>query len=144
MMMGSIDPDEVYETFGSNVPLFAAQCLLFIIFIIFMPIIIVNLLIGITISDVAAEIPLAKCTHLLYMTEHIVHSENIAKALCLNRFLFKEESIKISIADYSAREGIMARIGHYLTPRSTPQFEPELMEELNVIVNNLWMKSTEN
>ena len=95
-------------------------------------------------SDVAAEIPLAKWTHLLYMTEHIVHSENIAKALCMDRFLFKGESIDIKLADYTAKECVISKVAHYLTPRSTPQFEEELMEELKDIVDKLYVQSTDN
>ena len=142
-MMGSVEPEEVAETFASNWPIFIAQCILFVTFLIFMAVITMNLLIGIAISDVAAEVPLAKQTHLLQLTEHIVQSENIARAVpFLDRFCFKEQRLNIKINHYEANQGVMASITKCLAPKSTPQFEQEIVDELKEVVKQIYVKST--
>ncbi|XP_063717077.1 transient receptor potential channel pyrexia-like isoform X2 [Symsagittifera roscoffensis] len=143
MMMGSVEPEEVVETISSNWPLFLAQTTLFILFLILMAIITTNLLIGIAISDVNAEIPLAKQTHLSQLTDHIVQSENVARAVPgLSRFCFKDKQCSISINQYESSRGIFGKIAKCFAPKSAPQFEQELIEELKIIVDEIYVQST--
>ena len=102
-----------------------------------------NLLIGLAISDVAAEIPLAKQTHLSQLTDHIVQSENIARALpCFGRFCFKDKEAVIDINKYDTSRGVVGTIASCFAPKSTPQFEHELIEELKLIVQEIYVSNT--
>ncbi|XP_075244857.1 transient receptor potential cation channel subfamily A member 1 homolog [Convolutriloba macropyga] len=142
MMMGSVEPEEVLAS-PSDLTLFFAQSALFVIFLIFMAIITMNLLIGLAISDVAAEIPLAKQTHLSQLTDHIVQSENIARALpCFGRFCFKDKEAVIDINKYDTSRGVVGTIASCFAPKSTPQFEQELIEELKTIVQEIYVLNT--